>query len=177
MNSAHETSRSTVRSDETLKVVQAFDALNTDDKLALLYYVYEKMGDSITPAAPSSANPQVAPRLLGGEFYDLSDDDQLAVMRAIVNREDTELSRAYGGLTENNQLAVWYAWAVGMGDTVVDMPQDYQATQAINDALSQIEGLDFEGQISLLREIVGNMGYSDVQPIPTQAETGKTASL
>jgi hypothetical protein len=98
-------------------------------------------------------------------------------MRAIVNREDTELSRAYGGLTENNQLAVWYAWAVGMGDTVVDMPQDYQATQAINDALSQIEGLDFEGQISLLREIVGNMGYSDVQPIPTQAETGKTASL
>ncbi len=177
MNSAHETSQSTVRSDETLKVVQAFDALNTDDKLALLYYVYEKMGDSITPAAPSSANPQVAPRLLGGEFYDLSDDDQLAVMRAIVNREDTELSRAYGGLTENNQLAVWYAWAVGMGDTVVDMPQDYQATQAINDALSQIEGLDFEGQISLLREIVGNMGYSDVQPIPTQAETGKTASL
>jgi hypothetical protein len=177
MNSAHETSRSTVRSDETLKVVQAFDALNTDDKLALLYYVYEKMGDSITPAAPSSANPQVAPRLLGGEFYDLSDDDQLAVMRAIVNREDTELSRAYGGLTQNNQLAVWYAWAVGMGDTVVDMPQDYQATQAINDALSQIEGLDFEGQISLLREIVGNMGYSDVQPIPTQAETGKTASL
>jgi hypothetical protein len=98
-------------------------------------------------------------------------------MRAIVNREDTELSRAYGALTENNQLAVWYAWAVGMGDTVVDLPEGYEATQAINNALSQIEGLDFEGQISMLREFVGNMGYSDVKPIASQAETGKTSSL
>jgi hypothetical protein len=64
-----------------------------------------------------------------------------------------------------------------MGDTVVDIPNDYQPAQAINNVLSRIEGLDFEGQISLLREVVGNMGYSDVKPIPTQAETGKTPSL
>jgi hypothetical protein len=176
MTSTQESSRSSARSEDTKKVVQAFEGLSTDEKLALLYYVYKKMGDSITPAAPTAANPEIAPRLLG-EFYELSDDDQLAVMREIVNREDTELSRAYGALTENNQLVVWYAWARGMGDTVVDLPQGYQPTQAINDALSQIEGLDFEGQISLLREVAGNMGYSDVKPIPTQAETGKTPSL
>jgi hypothetical protein len=176
MSSAQETTRSSARSNETQEVVQAFDALNTDEKLALLYYIYEKMGDSITPAAPTAANPEVAPRLLG-EFYELSDDQQLAVMREIVNREDTELSRAYGALTENNQLVVWYAWAVAMGDTVVDIPNDYQPTQAINSVLSQIEGLEFEGQISMLREVAGNMGYSDVKPIPTQQETGKTPSL
>jgi hypothetical protein len=177
MSPAQETTRSSARSEHTREVVQAFEALGTDEKLALLYYVYEKMGDSITPAAPTAANPEMAPRLLGGEFYDGSDQEQLAVMRAIVNREDTELSRAYGALTENNQLVVWYAWAVAMGDTVVDMPNDYQSTEAINNTLSQIEGLEFEGQISLLREIVGKMGYSDVKPIPTQAETGKTPSL
>ena len=176
MTSAQESTRSSVRSADTKKVVQAFDALGTDEKLALLYYIYEKMGDSITPAAPAAANPELAPRLLG-EFFEMSNEDQLAVMRAIVNREATELSRAYGALTENNQLVVWYAWAVAMGDTVVDIPDNYEATQAINDTLSQIEGLDFEGQISLLREVAGNMGYSDVKPIPTQDETGKTASL
>ena len=176
MTSAQDTSHSPARSEGTQKVVQAFDGLGTDEKLALLYYAYKKMGDSITPAAPTAANPEVAPRLLG-EFYELSDDDQLAVMRAIVNREDTDLSRAYGALTVNNQLVVWYAWAKGMGDTVVDLPQDYQPSNTINDALSQIEALDFEGQISLLREIASNMGYSDVKPIPTQQETGKTASL
>ena len=176
MSPAQETTRSSARSEGTQRVVQSFEALNTDDKLALLYYVYKKMGDSITPAAPTAANPEMAPRLLG-EFFEMSNEAQLAVMRSIVNREETDLSRAYGALTENNQLVVWYAWAVAMGDTVVDIPNDYQPTQSINDTLSQIEGLDFEGQISLLRNIAGNMGYSDVKPIPTQAETGKTPSL
>lgn len=176
MSSNQETGSSSARSEDSKKVVQAINALNTDDKLAWFYYVYQKMGDSITPAAPTTANPEVAPRLLG-EFYELSNDEQLAVMRAIVNREDTDLSRAYGGLTMNNQLVVWYAWAKGMGDTVVDIPQGYQANQAINDTLSQVEGLDFEEQISVLREIVSDMGYSEVKSIPTQAETGKTPSL
>lgn len=176
MTSSQQSERSSVRSETTRKVVKAFDSLNTDDKLALLYYIYEKMGDSITPAAPTAANPEMAPQLLG-EFFEMSDQEQLGIMRSIVNCEDTELSRAYGALTENNQLVVWYAWAVAMGDTVVDLPNGYQPAKVINDVLSQIEGLDFEGQISVLREIAGNMGYSEVKPIPTQAETGKTPSL
>lgn len=163
-------------SNETQKVVDAFEALNTDDKLAWFYYVYEKMGDSITPAAPTATDPELAPKLLG-EFFDLDDERQLAIMREIVNRENTEYSHAYGALKENNQLMVWYAWAQGMGDTVVDVPSDYQANNPVNDLMGQIEGLDFEGQISMFRTIVSNMGYTDVKPIPSQAETGKTASL
>lgn len=168
--------KSQALSNETQKVVEAFEALNTDDKLAWFYYVYEKMGDSITPAAPTATDPELAPKLLG-EFFDLDDDRQLAIMREIVNRENTEYSHAYGALKENNQLMVWYAWAQGMGDTVVDVPSDYQANNPVNDLMSQIEGLDFEGQISMFRTIVSNMGYTDVKPIPSQAETGKTASL
>lgn len=107
----------------------------------------------------------------------MSDDQQLAIMRDIVNCEDTDYSRAYGAIKENNQLLVWYAWAVAMGDTVVGMPDNYKSTDAINNLLSQIEGLDFEGQISVLRTIAGEMGYSDVKPVETQAQTGKTPSL
>lgn len=170
------TIKSQALSAESLKVVDAFNALNTDEKLALLYFIYKKMGESITPAAPTATDPQLAPKLLG-DFYELSDDRQLAIMREIVNREDTEYSRAYGTLKQNNQLMVWFAWAQAMGDTVVDMPNDYQANQPIDDALGQIEKLDFEGQISVLRTVAENMGYTDVQPIPSQAETGKTPSL
>lgn len=163
-------------SDEAQKAVQAFEALDTDAKLAWFYLVYKKMGDSITPAAPAAAEPELAPRLLG-DYYEFSDDEQLAIMRQIVNREDTDYSRAYGALKENNQLMVWYAWAQAMGDTVVGMPEGYQATQAINDLLSQLEGLEFEAQMSMFRTIASNMGYSDVKPIETQAQTGKTTSL
>jgi hypothetical protein len=171
-----ETGLSQVRSEKTKKVVGAFNGLETDEKLALLYYAYEKMGDSITPAAPSAAEPEIAPKLLG-DFLEMSDDDQLAEMRAIVNCQDTEISRLYGGLNEKNQLLVWYAWAQEMGNKVVDFPADYQATEGVKDALSQIEGLEFEEQISVLREVAGEMGYSEVQQVPSQEETGKTQSL
>jgi len=176
MTSSYDRKRSQALSDETQKVVQAFDALDTDAKLALLYFVYEKMGKSITPSAPAATDPELAPKLLG-DYYELSDDEQLAIQRQIVNREETEYSRDYGALKENNQLMVWYAWAQGMGDTVVDMPEGYEATEGINNVLSQIEGLDFEAQISVLRTVASEMGYSDVKPIETQAETGKTSSL
>jgi Orange carotenoid protein, N-terminal len=161
---------------KTQQVVDAFDALDTDAKLALLYFIYEKMGESITPAAPAATEPELAPALMG-DFYDLSKEDQLAVMREIVNGDDTEMSRAYGAIKENNQLMVWFAWAQAMGDTVVGMPQGYEATDAIKQALGHLEDLDFQEQISFLREIAGSMGHSDVQPIASQAETGKTASL
>ncbi len=163
-------------SEDTQKAVQAFDKLGTDEKLALLYFVYGEMGKSITPAAPTATDPELAPKLLG-DFYQESHDRQLAIMREIVNREHTEYSHAYGILKENNQLMVWFAWAQAMGDTVVDLPKEYQLAQAGSDVLNQLKGIDFEAQISVLRTVASNMGYTDIKPIPTQAETGKTPSL
>lgn len=160
----------------TQSVLDNYGKLDVDAKLALLYYVYEKMGSSVTPAAPAATEPELAP-LLMGNYFGLSHDEQLQIMRDIVNRADTEYSRAYGALKENNQLMVWYAWAQAMGNQVVGMPEGYSASQPITDALGQIEGLAFDDQISLLREIASSMGYTDVHPIPSQAETGKTASL
>lgn len=162
--------------ENTQKAFNAFGQLDTDAKLALLYLVYEKMGDSVTPAAPAATDPQLAP-LLMDDFYRLSHEKQLDAMREIVNGADTDYSRAYGALKENNQLMVWFAWAQAMGQSVVGLPSGYQAAQAVTNTLKQMEGLDFEEQISLLREIASGMGYSAVKPIPTQEETGKTASL
>ncbi|MCZ0900566.1 orange carotenoid protein, partial [Microcoleus sp. HI-ES] len=104
-------------SNDTKNIVQTINGLGTDEKLALLYFVYEKMGDSITPAAPAAAEPELAPMLLD-DFYKLSHDQQLNIMRGIVNRDDKPYSNAFGALTANNQLVVWYAWAIGMGETI-----------------------------------------------------------
>ncbi|MBW4663195.1 MAG: orange carotenoid protein [Chroococcus sp. CMT-3BRIN-NPC107] len=176
MASNHAAKQPQAQTAETQDAVKAFESLETDPKLALFYFIYEKMGDSITPAAPAATEPELAPKLMG-DYYNLSKDEQLAIMRQIVNCEDTEYSRAYGALKENNQLMVWYAWAQAMGDSVVGMPQNYEKTQAISDVLSQIESLSFDDQISILRTIAGDMGCSDVKPIETQAQTGKTSSF
>ncbi|MEH1874757.1 orange carotenoid protein N-terminal domain-containing protein [Nostoc sp.] len=176
MTASYDKTISQAQSNESQKLVDGFNNLDTDAKLAWFYLVYKKMGDSITPAAPAAAEPELAPLLLG-DYFELSDEQQLDIMRDIVNRKDTEYSRAYGAIKENNQLLVWYAWAVAMGDKVVDLPASYQPTKAINDLVSQIEGLDFDEQISVFRTIAGEVGYTDVKPIETQAETGKTSSL
>lgn len=176
MASSHGANQPQAQTSETQNAVKAFESLETDPKLALFYFIYEKMGDSITPAAPAATEPELAPRLLG-DYYNLSKDEQLAIMRQIVNCENTDYSHAYGALKENNQLMVWYAWAQAMGDSVVGMPQNYEKTQAVSDVLSQIETLSFDDQISILRTIAGNMGCSDVKPIETQAQTGKTSSF
>ncbi|MBE9105664.1 orange carotenoid protein [Nostoc cf. edaphicum LEGE 07299] len=176
MTASYDKTISQAQSNETQELVDRFNALDTDAKLAWFYFVYKKMGDSITPAAPAAAEPELAPLLLG-DYFKLSKEQQLEIMRDIVNRKDTEYSRAYGAIKENNQLLVWYAWAVAMGDTVVGIPASYQPSQAVNDLLSEIEGLDFEEQMSVFRTIAGEVGYTDVKPIATQAETGKTSSL
>ena len=176
MTASYDKNISQAQSNETQNLVDAFNALDTDAKLAWFYLVYKKMGDSITPAVPAAAEPDLAPLLLG-DYFELSDQQQLDIMRDIVNRKDTEYSRAYGAIKENNQLLVWYAWAVAMGDTVVDLPSSYQPAKEINDLVLQIEGLEFEEQMSVFRTIAGEVGYTDVKPIATQAETGKTSSL
>lgn len=75
MNSAATSKNTHAVSDDTQTIVRTIDGLSTDEKLALLYFVYEKMGDSITPAAPIAAEPELAPVLLH-DFYQLSDDEQ-----------------------------------------------------------------------------------------------------
>ncbi|OKH24917.1 orange carotenoid protein [Hydrococcus rivularis NIES-593] len=167
---------SNILSENTQKIFQQYTQLSTDEKLALLYFIYENMGDSITPAAPNAADLNLTSSVIE-VIFNLSEDEQLEIMRDIVNCKDTEYSRAYGGLTPNNQLLVWYAWAQAMGDTVVDLPDDYKATEAISNVLSQIKKLEFEEQISVLREIASNMGYTEVKRVSSQAEVGITPSL
>lgn len=160
----------------TDELFQAYDSLGTDDKLALLYYAYEAMGDSITPAAPNAADPDLSGNLIT-DLYELSHDEQLEAMRSIVNRADSRLSRLYGGLASKNQLLVWYVWAKEMGDRVVDIPSDYTASETTKQVLSQIKKADFESQISFLKEAASQMGYSEISAPPSQSETGKTSSL
>ena len=40
--------------------IQIFKRLGTDEQLALLWFIYEQMGDRVTPAAPGSASPDIA---------------------------------------------------------------------------------------------------------------------
>ncbi|PSN78945.1 orange carotenoid protein [filamentous cyanobacterium CCP4] len=173
---ASETRTTEINEKSTNDLFQRYNALSVDDKLAFLYYVYEAMGDSITPAAPEAADPELAEPLVKG-LFDLSEDEQLEAMRSVVRKEHSDTSERYGGLSANNQLLVWYGWAQAMGKQIVGMPSDYQAEGPVNELLSAVKKLEFQSQISLLREAATQMGFSNVTAPPPLAETGTTDSL
>lgn len=173
---ASEPRKTEITEKSTDDLFQRYDALSVDDKLALLYYIYEAMGDSVTPAAPEAADPELAEPLVKA-LFDLSEEDQLEAMRQVVRKEHSDISERYGGLSANNQLLVWYGWAQAMGNQIVGMPSDYKAEGPVNDILSAIKGMEFQSQISLLREAATEMGFSNVTAPPPLAETGVTDSL
>lgn len=145
--------------DSAEQAIEMFHQLSTDDQLAWLWFVYKKMGSSITPAAPGAASSKIAEDLFD-QVKQLSKEDQLKAMRAIAQKDaDNIISREYGALSANTKLAFWYALALGMDQgTIVGMPDDYNFSDQGQELVAAAETLDLEGQITLLRNAVEPMG-------------------
>jgi Orange carotenoid protein, N-terminal len=140
------------------RALSSYNSLSTDDKLALLWYVYTKMGTSVTPAAPGAAADEIAEGLFN-QVKELSFEEQLDVQRKIIESQDNLISREYGSLSENTKLFFWYRLAQGMeAGTIVPMPDGYEPSGSVTELLSQIESMEFEQQITFLRDAVVDAG-------------------
>ena len=140
------------------RALSSYGNLSTDEKLAFLWYVYTKMGTSVTPAAPGAAADEIVEGLYN-QVKDLSHEEQLDVQRKIIESQDSMISREYGSFSENSKLYFWYRLAQGMETgTIVPMPDNYQASGSTTELLSQIEAMEFNQQITFLRDAVVGAG-------------------
>lgn len=149
-----------IQSNTAPEQLKAFQALETDQQLALFWFIYTEMGESITPAAPgaSTVSPEIAEGLFN-QVKALSPEEQLQVQRDLVERKNTLICREYGALSDTTKLLFWYRLAQGMDSgTIVPMPPGYELAQPAQDLLAQIKQLDFGEQITLFRDIVAPMG-------------------
>lgn len=151
----------TFTNDETIsQPVKAFQSLDVDEQLALFWFVYKEMGNSITPAAPqaSTASTDIAEGLYN-QIKAKSHEEQLQFQRDLINKADTEYTRMYGSMSDTTKLLVWYRLAQGMDEgTIIPMPPGYELSSEAQEVLNQIKGLEFEQQITMLRDYVGPMG-------------------
>ncbi|HEY9649313.1 MAG TPA: orange carotenoid protein N-terminal domain-containing protein [Coleofasciculaceae cyanobacterium] len=153
--------------DNMTDALQAFRRLNVDDQLALLWFVYTKMGSSITPAAPGSAGVEIAESLFN-RVKGMSHEEQLQVQRDLLSNADTEIAREYGSLSANTKLLFWYRLAQGMESAaIVPMPPNYELNTQAKELLTALEGADFGQQINFLRDAV----------LPTGAEPKSGAEI
>ncbi len=148
----------TFTKDNPEQALKLFRNLNVDDQLALLWFIYTKMGDSITPAAPGRAGIDIAESLFN-RIKGMSHDEQLQVQRDFLTNANTELSREYGSLSDNTKLLLWYRLAQGMESaTIVPMPPNYELNSQAKSLLAALEGMEFEQQITFLRSAVEPTG-------------------
>lgn len=156
----------TQSNDENLaQSVQAMQSLDVDDQLALFYFIYKEMGNSITPAAPgaSTVGTDIAEGLYN-QVKDLSHDEQLQLQRDLINKADNQYTRMYGSMSDTTKLLFWYRLSQGMDSgTIIPMPSDYQLSSQSQELLNQVKGLGYEEQITLFRDYVSPMGAEPKQ--------------
>ncbi|HEY9711084.1 MAG TPA: orange carotenoid protein N-terminal domain-containing protein, partial [Oculatellaceae cyanobacterium] len=122
------------------------------------WFAYTEIGRSITPAAPGAARLQLAEGLLN-QIKQMSHAEQLQVMRDLTTNANTQISRSYGLLSVNTQLAFWYQLAELMKDGfVVPVPAGYRMSRDAEKAFETLQQLDFGQQITVLRNAVVDMG-------------------
>lgn len=142
------------------QALSKFRGLDVDTQLAFLWFVYTKMGQSITPAAPGAAQTEIAEGLYN-QVQALSFEEQLQAQRDFLQNNDTQLCREYGSLSDNTKLLFWYRLAQGMdAKTIVPMPENYEFSQEGKALLGQLENMDFELQITFLRQSVEPTGVA-----------------
>ncbi len=142
--------------------IQAFKGLTIDEQLGLLWVIYDNMGRSITPAAPGAARLQFAEGLLS-DVKVMAPQEQLQFMRDLVAQKNTALTRSYGVLSNNTKLAFWYQLAEAMRTgEVVPVPSFYKLSQGAMAVFGQISRLEFNQQITVLRQAVVDMGVDPI---------------
>jgi hypothetical protein len=140
--------------------VQAFQTLPVDEQLALFWFIYKEMGNSVTPAAPgaSTVSDNVAEGLFN-QIKALAHDEQLQFQRDLINKVDNQYSRMYGSMSDTTKLLFWYRLAQGMENaTIVPMPSDYKLSSQSQDLLNKIKQVEFEQQMNIFRDYVSPMG-------------------
>jgi Orange carotenoid protein, N-terminal len=142
------------------QLTSSFEALSTDQKLALLWYIYKETGKSITPAAPgaSTASPAVAEGIFQ-QVLEMRHEEQLQLQRDLVERRDGSISREYGALSDTTKLLFWYLLAQGMDRSeVIPMPEDYKLESQASQCLAQLQEHEYSEQITILRDLLAPMG-------------------
>ncbi len=142
------------------QAVTTFQSLEVDDQLALFYFIYKEMGNSITPAAPgaSTVGTDIAEGLFN-QVKEKSHEEQLQLQRDLINNADNEYTRMYGSMSETTKLLFWYRLSQGMDSgTIIPMPSGYKISAQAEELFGKIKGMEFQQQITLFRDYVAPMG-------------------
>ena len=89
------------------QAVESFESVDVDCKIAVLWQIYDTLGQAFAAIAPVARFSQAVQRLLG-QIQQVDRDDQAAILRDILAGADTRFTQAYQTLNANMKLAFWH---------------------------------------------------------------------
>lgn len=89
------------------QAIQAFDSVEVDCKIAVLWQIYDTLGQAFAAIAPVALFSQAVQQLLN-QIQQVDRDDQTAILRDILAGADTRFTQAYQELNINMKLAFWH---------------------------------------------------------------------
>lgn len=136
------------------QAVEQFEKASVDDRLALLWFSYEKVGKAIKSAAPVAIFSQITQRLFN-QVKHIRREEQLDAIRDLASGEDTRVSREYKTLNVNMKLAFWYKLAQGVQNgSIQQFPQYHELSLEAKPVLSALETMGFNQQVSFLQKAI-----------------------
>jgi Orange carotenoid protein, N-terminal/Nuclear transport factor 2 (NTF2) domain len=159
INSARGIFPDTLSADVVPATIARFTQLSAEDQLALIWFAYLEMGNTITIAAPGAASMVFAEAAMN-QIRQMSFREQTQVMCDLANRSDTPLCRTYATWSANIKLGFWYQLGQWMEEgAVAPIPEGYRLSANATAVLQAIQGLDPGQQITVLRNAVLDMGF------------------
>ena len=123
---------------------EQFEGLSTDDKLAVLYYMYKGLGEE-TIEKPDDNKESDSSLELYNTLKGQSEDEQLQFMKDALSDANNDHSDEYNQLSNTTKTALWYRLAQGMdNDNIVDIPGDYELSGEAKELADKLQQIDFE---------------------------------
>jgi len=131
------------------QAVAAFEAAEVDCKLAILWRVYDTLGQAFAAVAPVALFSQAVQRLIQ-HLQHVDRDDRLAILRDIMDGADTRFTREYKKLDVNMRLAFWHRLA-HQSSVGWSCPPQTRATQML---MAHLDSMGLNERLYFLRRVL-----------------------
>ncbi len=136
------------------QAVQAFESVDVDCKIAVLWQTYNTLGQAFAAIAPVALFSQAVQQLLS-QIQQVDRDDQAAILRDILAGADTRFTQAYRGLNINMKLAFWHRLFNLLPATRLPLPSCQDGSATTQALLVRLDAMGLNERLHFLRRAVG----------------------
>lgn len=129
----------------------SFQKANADCKLTVLSNIYQKLEQAIATPAPAILFSQIVNNLIR-HIQHVNREDQMDVLRDMLNGAETRFGGAYLMLNVNMRMAFWYRLLQGFQEVPVQSALNCHGQhETVQTILHSLEEMDLNQQMHFLR--------------------------